>query len=374
MELSKRTAAVSTTLESNSMKKNSTSKDMYIDDSFDGTWCQLERNPTKNIRHRNKSCSSNPASFSTSREVIFESPFKKPPFGYASASPSSILTTPVHELDCGFVSSPDSGYNEFKASPIGSDWTKKASILVSDGKKKWKRYNSSLYNHTIIKGNPLPFRPLEILPVCLVLIVIGSVFFTICALNNALNKSYRNLKYGSIDYEHSKLKTITDENGNILTGKKAAIQFYYDRTYPNELSNKSPEEMDIEKGEFVDSPKADSQVEIPRITMDTVNEVMKMLDKIEKQVKERNTNRELLLKKLSEFGHFGTSVVKPLDLEVELIDNPEEQLQEKIKSPEKSKLKRTKRGSSYTLNDDPFRFFSNQAQTIIDEDFRYSDQ
>ena len=91
------------------------------------------------------------------------------------------------------------------------------------------------------------------------------------------------MKYG---YEYSKLKTITDENGKILTGKKASIQFHYDKIYPNEMLNEGPEEVDIVKGgEFVDSPKADPQAEIPRVTMDTVNEVMKMLDKIEEQVK-----------------------------------------------------------------------------------------
>ena len=116
MELSKRSVVVSTTLESNSTKIDSSSDDKYIDDSLNGTWCQLESNQTNYIRHRNKSCSSNPASLSTtSREENLKSPFRVPPFGYASASPSISLTTPVHELNGGFLSSPDSGYNE---SPI----------------------------------------------------------------------------------------------------------------------------------------------------------------------------------------------------------------------------------------------------------------
>ena len=122
-----------------------------------------------------------------------------------------------------------------------NSWSKTASLLVSDSKKKWKRYNAPLFHHNI--GYSFKsIRPNEILPLCLFLVIFGSAVFSIFALNNALNKSaWRNNKYDSIEFGHLKTlekeansdlrsSAIVDENGNFLGGKKASIQFAYDMT------------------------------------------------------------------------------------------------------------------------------------------------
>ena len=66
----------------------------------------------------------------------------------------------------------------------------------------------------------------------------GSAIFTVFMLTNSLNKVQRNRngKYDSIQYGHEKHMEnlqiphpILDENGVALGGKKASIQFAYNR-------------------------------------------------------------------------------------------------------------------------------------------------
>ena len=102
--------------------------------------------------------------------------------------------------------------------------------MISDGKKKWKRYNAPLFHHNI--GYSFKsIRPNEILPLCLFLVIFGSAVFSIFALNNALNKSaWRNHKYDSIEFGH--LKTVLEKEAtnpdlrSSAIGKKHALKKY----------------------------------------------------------------------------------------------------------------------------------------------------
>ena len=55
---------------------------------------------------------------------------------------------------------------------------------------------------------------------------------------------------------------------------------------------------------------------INRLTLKVANDVMKIYDGVQTNDKEKSANKkERLLKKIGEFGHFGTSAVQPLDLD-----------------------------------------------------------
>ena len=74
------------------------------------------------------------------------------------------------------------------------------------------------------------------LALCILIIIASSTIFALCILHHGLNKGNRNnLKYGSIEYgfhqRHQRRQdplSVTDEKGNALGGKKAAIQFAHD--------------------------------------------------------------------------------------------------------------------------------------------------
>lgn len=289
---------------------------------------------------------------------------------------------PIDEVQC--ISHCRKSLSE-RASQIISDEVK---TPLSDLKKKWKRYNSSLYNVSPAKGSLFSnARPQEILPLCVVLIVVGSAVFTICALNNAINKSYqrRNHKYGSIEFGHQKIAdrmgaqvidVIKDENGVPLGGKKAAIQFGYD------LRNKMAENEDVAEAVPLDEPevKQPNEEMLNTLTMKVANDVMKLYGSIQAKELQKDAKKKILLQKLGEFGHFGTSVVKPLDIEnIEASEDDDDDKAEEESDPvkevvpvEKLKPKRRKRANALSAKPNPFQ---NEQITQIkaeDDPFRFA--
>jgi len=376
--------------------------------------------PVKGIRQRNTSQNSPEEFFTPIGKFIPK----------VSGSPTSIVTTPGYDFKSRSCDgTPDSGYvddSTFTPSSVRNNWSEKASLLISDGKKKWKRYNAPLYHHNI--GNSFKsIRPNEILPLCLFLVIFGSAIFSIFALNNALNKSaWRNNKYDSIEFGHLKTvlekeanvdlrsSAIVDEDGNFLGGKKASIQFAYDLTNTRDHKDTADHQIlsvdnedikpNIENQKVVQDEEVsaenfakENEEVLEKLTIQTVDKVMKLFDeiKIKEKAKQNEVKRELLLQKLSEFGHFGTSMVKPLELEVEvdisqdiknLIDEvPEEPvLEQKLENekdvekaePTPNQIKvqkpRKKRGNRQSKNGNPFRIIDD-SQSGTDDDFQYPD-
>ena len=127
---------------------------------------------------------------------------------------------------------------EFKPSSLITKLAEKTSDILSDDvkgnlsdlKKRWKKYNSALYSSGPVRAHSMKLN--DLLPIVVMIITLGSAIFTVCMLTNALNRAerIRNGKYESIEYAHRTphiRAPIVDENGVVLGGKKASIQFAY---------------------------------------------------------------------------------------------------------------------------------------------------
>jgi len=242
-------------------------------------------------------------------------------------------------LDSGFLE--DSNVSgEFKPSSLMTKLAEKTSDILpqdvkgnlSHLKKRWKKYNSALYSSGPIRTHSMKLN--DILPIVVMVITLGSAIFTVCMLTNALNKAerLRNGKYESIGYAHEKemeklrvVETpIIDENGMVLGGKKASIQFAYNMRQKLE-QNKQGLSKDHEKK---DLELTDEEI-INRLTLKVANDVMKMKvdeDTVKDQEVENSAKKERLLKKIGEFGHFGTSAVEPLDLDEKIVKSADKSL------------------------------------------------
>jgi len=216
---------------------------------------------------------------------------------------------------------------EFKPSSLITKLAEKTSDILSDDvkgnlsdlKKRWKKYNSALYTSGPVRAHSMKLN--DLLPIVVMIITLGSAIFTVCMLTNALNRAerIRNGKYESIEYAHRTphiRAPIVDENGVVLGGKKASIQFAYNMR--QQLEQDQVTSKDHEKKDGESSVLTDEEI-INRLTFKVANDVMKIYDGVQKQENlDESAKKERLLKKMGEFGHFGTSAVQPLDLEEKL--------------------------------------------------------
>lgn len=268
--------------------------------------------------------------------------------------------------------SPDSGFEDSHSSeytPIRETWNK--TYILLSGKKK------SLFDHQVIKGSPWPYmRPIEMVPFCMLLLLFGTAIITICTINNAMSRNVsRSAKYVGV---LPKMKLV-DENGIMLGGKKASIQFAYNQwqeVIEDESIDSEEETVLANDGIEVAKSKIKEENELKiepsnemlkKITLETVNSVMKILD----EQKAKDKEREVLLKKLSEFGHFGTSVVKPLELDESPNDTEDsDAIKEEKLQPSKDGKKKRKKRNGLSPKKEPFRF--NQESPVKD-DFRVTE-
>jgi len=231
------------------------------------------------------------------------------------------------DLDSGFLDDSNQS-GEFKPSSLLTKLAEQSSHMVSpdvknnirDLKKRWKKYNSALYTSGPVRSGSMKVN--DLLPIVVMIITLGSAIFTVCMLTNALNKAQRNRngKYDSIQYAHdgtvledgSLSMSIVDENGVPLGGKKASIQFAYNMRQKREQAEKAEQD----KLEGIEILGMTDEEIINRLTLKVANDVMKIYDGVQTNDKEKSANKkERLLKKIGEFGHFGTSAVQPLDLD-----------------------------------------------------------
>ena len=165
----------------------------------------------------------------------------------------------------------------------------------------------------------------------------------------------------------------------MLGGKKASIQFAYNQwqeVIEDESIDSEEETVLANDGIEVAKSKIKEENELKiepsnemlkKITLETVNSVMKILD----EQKAKDKEREVLLKKLSEFGHFGTSVVKPLELDESPNDTEDsDAIKEEKLQPSKDGKKKRKKRNGLSPKKEPFRF--NQESPVKD-DFRVTE-
>ena len=168
----------------------------------------------------------------------------------------------------------------------------------------------------------------------------------------------------------------------MLGGKKASIQFAYNQwqeVMEDESIDSEKETVLANDGSEAGKAKIKEENElkvepsnemVKKITLETVNSVMKILD----EQKAKDKEREVLLKKLTEFGHFGTSVVKPLELDESPNDAEDSDAIKAIKEekpqPSKDVKKKRKKRNGLSPRKEPFRF--NQESPVKD-DFRVTE-
>ena len=122
-------------------------------------------------------------------------------------------------------------------------------------------------------------------------------------------------------------ENLTDESGEQLTGKRAAIQFAYQ-------VNSQP---DVKK----------NNEEASKDDLERLAEILDAKDTDTEDVAER---KKQLLKKIGEFGHFATTKVDKQDVQDKEAAKAEEDIEKK------DKTKKTRSSSSrQSLNKDPLR-------------------
>ena len=96
---------------------------------------------------------------------------------------------------------------------------------IAELRRKWREGQQNLTNPKVNHDR---------LALCVLIIIASTTIFALCILHHGLNQGNRNnLKYGSIEYGFHRRHqrdpiAVTDERGNVLGGKKAAIQFAHD--------------------------------------------------------------------------------------------------------------------------------------------------
>ncbi len=97
---------------------------------------------------------------------------------------------------------------------------------ISDLRKKWRKQNAALYSSSPARNKYVSgIRAHDVLPIAVMIITMGTAFFTFIVMLTALNSSnsYQSPKYASIKYGHGaqlekldKVFPILDEDGNPL--------------------------------------------------------------------------------------------------------------------------------------------------------------
>jgi hypothetical protein len=196
---------------------------------------------------------------------------------------------------------------------------KSPTIGITEIKKKWKHYNSALFNNSSPKLNCLSARYLDLLLLSVILVVVASAaVLTICITNNAMRLSYgkRNLKYDSIEFGHQQQMArmqrivhdvIIDENGVALGGKKAAIQFAYNLMQKAASVETVPakDAKQLPQGE-VDNDMDDDNLD--DLSLKVASEVIQFYEMIQGKDAIKSANKEKLLEKIRRFSHFRTTM------------------------------------------------------------------
>jgi len=218
------------------------------------------------------------------------------------------LSTPIKEL----FSSPNEKFFEEKK----TSHTFSTSFSTKKGRRLFESSNtSSIFGVT--------FKIDEVIPVLVLAFVALSAVVTVTTLTTALRRSHGvsrpapNGKYRSIQFAHDQLTQppageesdkfqVLDEEGNVLGGKRAAIQFAYDlkeedSPLPTNEENNGQRHFDgLDLFRQIEEMTADDEA----VGKPGEGEVQAQMSDEEK--------RERLMSHINSFGHFATSQVANL--------------------------------------------------------------
>jgi len=246
---------------------------------------------------------------------------------------------------------------------------------IRDLKKKWRGKPSYLDNPKDISFvDKFSLEPQQILGFLMLVVIFASVGFmflisyrNVDDANEEMNNKYKSIEYGRqkqmdrLRGEGRLLEEVRDEDGNLLGGKKAAIQFSYDQ----EAKLKGDKDIIGERGEDnlkVEDPtdndinvKTEEKIglHVPRsndedyikteVEIMTDDDRLRDLENEVKELEEERIKKLALIEKVKMFNKQVPSggpkprkfrIVDGLSLEVKL---PEESEQEKVKTARRRK-------------------------------------
>lgn len=212
----------------------------------------------------------------------------------------------------------------------------------------------------------------DLLPLFVVLLVFATAILTIFSVNAIRMSGYGKIGLQIVPME--RIVSITDENGVVLGGKKAAIQFAYNLRQKAMAAAEAAEELVVPEA-VPDAKQLSQGAEetvgnnmnddiLDQLSLKVASEVIQLYENMQRQDAQKAADKEKLLGKISKFGHFGTSVVKPLNLDF-VGPAPLEADAKLTGSKRRSKraavddisLNGNPLVKFQQLSDDPFRFF-----------------
>ena len=234
------------------------------------------------------------------------------------------------------------------------------SPTLNDLQKQWRKKKVSLYSSSPVKKSMFTYRTAEMLPLYVVLLTFGAGLFTLIVLNNALSKN--NVRPSSAFVkpktpEKVKIDDLVDELGNPLGGKKAAIQYYHNLN--KEVLVDDDPDVDVRVTSNQDQDLDEEFLK--KLTLELSHSITELHKEV---MADEATKKKLLLDKLSQSGHFGTTFVKPDAQEPEKIEKIADEIEVK-------KVSKREASQPISPNDNPLFRISDANIVKDEEEFRF---
>jgi len=287
--------------------------------------------------------------------------------------------TDISHGDRSVLSRRSSTFDDPFSSPEGSHASNRSIweifTPIRELKKKWRGRPSYLDNSKDISFvDKFSLEPQQILGFLMLVVIFASVgFMFLISFRNVddadeeMNSKYKSIEYGRqkqldrLRKEGRLLEEVRDEDGNLLGGKKAAIQFSYDQ----EAKLKGEKDIIGERGEDdskVEDPNDENVktgqeekfgIHVPRSSKDDIKtgvEIIKTDDdrlrSLENEVKELEEERSKKLALIEKVKMFNKQVPSdgPKPRKIRIVDGlslevtvPEESKEEKVKTAKRRK-------------------------------------
>jgi len=242
---------------------------------------------------------------------------------------------------------------------------------IRDLKKKWRGRPSYLDNPKDISFvDKFSLEPQQILGFLMLVVILASMGFMFLIsfrnmdeVNKEMNNKYKSIEYGRqkqldrLREEGRFLAEVRDEHGNLLGGKKAAIQFSYDQEAKlkgdkdigergeDDLKAENPDDRNIETGQEVNIgmqiTKSSKDEVKTGVEMKSDDDGLKNLENEVKELEEEKSRKLVLIEKVKMFNkQMAGDGPKPRKFRI--VDG----LSLEVKVPEESKQGKGKRRKS----------------------------
>ena len=221
-----------------------------------------------------------------------------------------------------------------------------------------------MYSSSPVKKSMFTYRTAEMLPLYVVLLTFGAGLFTLIILNNALSKN--NVRHSTAFVkpktpEKVKIDDLVDELGNPLGGKKAAIQYYHNLNKADDQEVLVDDDPDVDVRVTSNQDQDLDEEFLKKLTLELSHSITELHKEV---MADEATKKKLLLDKLSQSGHFGTTFVKP-DVALEPEKVADETQVKKVSKREASQ-------PMISPNDNPLLFRISDVNIVKDEEeFRF---